>query len=137
MMKTRTELNDFLPKGKFGLDATDDAVLEGFSRFLTSYNAEAACCGYLGVACEIAIQRPHLFVSLLPAVVDPAYCMGVDSAETFIAYARTLIERDAALDVKYQNFSQDGAKYFRQFMNYHSAEIQRLIDQWSMKDLGQ
>jgi hypothetical protein len=136
MMKTRTELNDFLPKGKFGPDATDEAVLEGFSKFLVSYNAEAACCGYLGAACEIAMQRPHLFVSLLPTVVHPAYCMGVESAESFIAYALTLIERDAALDPKYQNFSRDGAKYFHQFMNCHSAEIQRLLDQWVKKELG-
>ena len=135
-MKTRTELNDFLPKSKFGLDATDDAVLEGFSKFLVSYNAEAAYCGYLGVACEIAMQRPHLFVSLLPTVVDPAYCMGVKSAESFIAYARTLMERDAALELKDKNFSRDGAKYFHQFMNGHFAEIQRLLDQCAKKELG-
>lgn len=135
-MSTRTELSDFLPKGKFGLDATDDAVLEGFSKYLVSYNAEAAFCGYLGVACEIAMQRPHLFVSLLPTVTDPAYCMGVESAESFIAYARTLIERDAALQPKYQNFSRDGTEYFHQFINCHSAEIQRTLDQWARRELG-
>lgn len=135
MIKTRTELNDFFPKSKFGLDATDDAVLEGFSKFLVSYNGEAACCGYLGVACEIAVRRPHLFVSLLPTVMDPAYCMGVESAESFIAYARTLIERDARMYPKYQNFSRDGANFFHEFINFHSAEIQRLLDQCAKKEL--
>jgi hypothetical protein len=136
MMKICTELNDFLPTSKFGLEASDDAVLDGFSKFLVSYNAEAAWCGYLGVACEIALQRPHLFVSLLPTVVDPAYCMGVASAESFIAYAKELIEQDAASDPKYQNFSRDGAHHSHQLMSCHAAEIQRLLDQWAEKELG-
>ncbi len=62
--------------------------------------------------------------------------MGVESAESFIAYARTLLERDAALDPKYRNFSPDGAKYFHQFMDGHSAEIQRLLDQYAKSGLS-
>jgi hypothetical protein len=135
-MNSRTELRDFRPDGKFGSEATDDAVIDGFEIFLVSYNAEAAFCGYLGVACEIAIQRPHLFKRLLPTIIDPACCMGVESAESFIACARALIERDATKEQKYQDFSPAGVQYFHQFMIAHVAEIQRVLEQWAARKFG-
>jgi hypothetical protein len=127
-MDSCIELRDFRPDGKFGSEATDEAVIGGFEIFLVSYNAEAAFCGFLGVACEIAIQRPHLFKRLLPTIIDPACCMGVESAEGFMAYARALIERDAEKELKYQQFSSAGVQYFHHFITGHTAEIQRILE---------
>lgn len=132
-MISRTELSDFLPSGKFGSGATDVAVVNGFEIFLVSENAESAFCGYLGVACEIAHQRPHLFERLLPTVVDPACCMGVESVEGFIDYARFWIEQDALREPKYQYFSQDGANYFHQFIDRHTKEIHDVLEQWGQE----
>ena len=132
-MISRTELSDFLPSGKFGSGVTDDAVVNGFEIFLVSENAESAFCGYLGVACEIAHQRPHLFERLLPSVIDPACCMGVESVEGFIDYAKFWIEQDASREPKYQHFSQDGANYFHQFIDRHSVEIRRVLEQWGQE----
>jgi hypothetical protein len=127
-MISRTELSDFLPSGMLGAGATDDAVVQGFGVLLVSHNAESAFCGYLGVACEIGVQRPHLFERLLAVIIDPAYCMGVESADSFVEYAKILIEQDASREHKYQNFSRDGIRYFRQFINGHLSEIQRVLD---------
>lgn len=132
-MISRTELGDFLPSGRFGSEVTDDAVVNGFEIFLVSYNAESAFCGYLGVACEIANQRPHLFDRLLPTVIDPACCMGVESVEGFLAYSNILIEQDASREPKDQHFSRDGANYFHQFIDRHSAEIRRVLEQWDQE----
>lgn len=135
-MKNHTQLSDFVPKGRFGFDSTDDAVLEGFSKYLVSYDAPTAFCGYLGVACEIATQRPHLFARLLPTVIDPACCMGVESAESLISYARQLIEHNARQPPKLQQFTPAAIRYFDQFINSHTAEIQLALDQWDSNFLN-
>lgn len=124
--------SDFLAHATIGSGLTDDDVVSEFEAYQVSYNAEAAFCGLLGMACEIAIQRPQLVERLLPTVVDPAHAMGIDSAEEFIGYAKFLIERDALKDHKDRHFSQGGTYYFHQCMNQHLAAIQRVLNKMSV-----
>jgi hypothetical protein len=120
--------SDLLAHATTGSGFTDDEVVSEFETYQTSYSAEAALCGFLGMACEITIQRPQLMEKLLPTVIDPAHAMGIDSAEDFIEYAKALIERDALKDPQYREFSKDGTDYFDQFMSGHLAAIQNLLN---------
>jgi len=130
-MTIRTKRSDLLTHATIGSGFTDDEIVSEFEAYQTSYNAEAAFCGFLGMACEIAIQRPQLIEKLLPTVVDPAYAMGIGSAEEFIEYAKVLIEHDALKDPKYRQFSKGGTDYFHEFMNGHLAAIQNVLNKLS------
>lgn len=66
---------------------------------------------------------------LLPTVVAPAFLMGVDEPEDFIAYANLLIEHDASKEVKYQQFSPQGVDYFRYTITEHSVAKQRIVNE--------
>lgn len=127
-MTIRASRSDLLAHATTGSDFTDDEIVSEFETYQTSYNAEAAFCGFLGMACEIAIQRPQLMEKLLPTVIDPAHAMGIDSAEGFIEYAKFLIERDTLKAPKYREFSKGGTDYFHQFMNAHLSAIQDLLN---------
>lgn len=127
-MTIRTIRSDLLAHATAGSGFSDDEIISEFETYQTSYNAEAAFCGFLGVACEIAIQRPQLIGKMLPRVTDPAHAMGIDSAEVFIEYAKVLIERDALKDPKYRQFSIGGTDYFHQSMSEHLAAIQNALN---------
>jgi hypothetical protein len=127
-MTIGTSRSDLLAHATIDSGFTDEVIVNEFETYQASYNAEAAFCGLLGVACEIATQRPQLVERLLPTVIDPAYAMGIDSAEKFIEYAKFLIEQDALRDPKYRQFAQGGTYYFHQFMNGHLAAIQRVLN---------
>jgi hypothetical protein len=130
-MTIRVSRCDLIAHATTGSGFTDDEIVSEFAMYQTSYNAEAAFCGFLGMACEIAIQRPQLMEELLPTVIDPAHAMGIDSAEGFIEYAKVLIEHDALKDPKYREFSQGGTDYFHQSMSGHLAAIQNLLNKLS------
>ncbi|MES2019155.1 MAG: hypothetical protein V4484_21890 [Pseudomonadota bacterium] len=130
-MTIGTSRRELLAHATIGSGFTDDVVVNEFESYQASYNAEAAFCGLLGLACEIAIQRPQLVEKLLPTVIDPAYAMGVDSAEEFIEYAKVLIEHDVLKDPKHRQFSQGGTDYFHRFMSGHLAAIQRILNKLS------
>lgn len=130
-MTIRTRRSDLLAHATTGSGFTDDDVVSEFETYQTSYSAEAAFCGFLGMACEIAIQRPQLMEKLLPTVIDPAHAMGIDSAEGFIEYAKVLIERDALKAPRYREFSKSGTEYFHQFMSEHLAAVQNLLNKLS------
>ena len=59
--------------------------------------------------------------------------MGVESVEGFIDYAKFWIEQDASREPRYQHFSLDGANYFHQFIDCHSVEIDRVLEQWGQE----
>lgn len=126
-MNIRTSRSDLLAHARAGSGSSDDEIVSEFATYQTSYNAEAAFCGLLAMACEIAIQRPQLIEKLLPAVTDPAHVMGIDSAEGFIEYAKVLIDHDALKDPKCRQFSKGGTDYFHQFMSVHLAAIQNIL----------
>lgn len=65
----------------------DEAVVAAFLSYLPSYNAEYNFEAFLGAACAIGRHRPHLLERLLPTVIDPAVCMGVDTMDAFWRYA--------------------------------------------------
>src|SRR5688572_24195681 len=65
----------------------DEAVVAAFEFYRGSYNADYAFQSFLGAACAIGRHRPHLLERLLPRVIDPAVCMGVDSMDLFWRYA--------------------------------------------------
>jgi hypothetical protein len=120
--------SDLLAHATIDSGFTDEVIVNEFKTYQASYNAEAAFSGLLGVACEIATQRPQLVERLLPTIIDPAYAMGIDSAEKFIEYAKFLIEQDELRDPKYRQFTQGGTYYFHQFMNGHLAAIKRVLN---------
>ena len=130
-MTIRANRSELLAHATTSSGFTDDEIVSEFNTYQTSYNAEAAFCGFLGIACEIAIQRPQLMEKLLPTVVDPAHAMGIDSAEGFIEYAKVLIQHDALKDPKYQEFSKGGTDYFHQFMSVHLSAIQNVLNKLS------
>jgi hypothetical protein len=130
-MTIGTSCSDLLAHATTDSGFTDEVVVDEFDMYQASYNAEAAFCGLLGMACEIAIQRPQLVEKLLPRVIDSAHAMGIDSAEGFIEYAKVLIERDGFKDPKYRQFSHGGTYYFHQFMSGHLATIQRALKKLS------
>jgi hypothetical protein len=127
-MTIGTSRSELLAHATIGSGFADDVIVNEFETYKVSYNAEAAFCGLLGAACEIAIQRPQLMERLLPTVIDPAHAMGIESAEELIEYATILIELDASKVTKYRQFSQGGIYYFHQFMSGHLAAIQRFLD---------
>jgi hypothetical protein len=127
-MTIGTSRSELLARATIGSGFTDDVIVNEFETYKVSYNAEAAFCGLLGAACEIAIQRPQLMERLLPTVMDPAHAMGVDSADKLIEYAKILIERDISKDPEYRQFSQGGIFYFHQFMSGHLTAMQHVLD---------
>lgn len=127
-MTIGTSRSDLLAHATIGSGFTDDVIVNEFETYQASYDAEAAFCGLLGVACEIAIQRPQLMERLLPTVIVPAHAMEIDSAWEFIEYAKVLIEHDALKDPKSRQFSQCGTYYFHQFMSGHLAAMQRVLN---------
>jgi hypothetical protein len=121
--------SDLIADARSTSEVHDNAIVDRFKLFRASLNAEAAFCAYLDLACRIAVQRPHLFEPLLPTVIDPAYCMGVDSAQGFIEYATFLIEQDAQRMPEFRHFSEDATTYFRQSMGLQLAAIQHALKQ--------
>jgi hypothetical protein len=65
----------------------DEAVVAAFLSFLPSYNADYNFKAFLGAACAIGRHRPHLLERLLPRVIDPAVCMGVNTMDVFWRHA--------------------------------------------------
>lgn len=127
-MTIRTNRSDLLAHATAGSGFSDDEIVSEFETYQTSYNAETAFCGLLGIACEIAIQRPQLMEKMLPTVTDPAHAMGIHSAERFIEYAKVLIECDALKAPKYRQFSKGGTDYFHQSISEHIAAIQNALN---------
>ncbi|WP_157201152.1 hypothetical protein [Massilia sp. Root351] len=121
--------SDLVAHSIAGSGVTDSDLLGEFEAYPVSYNAEAAFCGYLSVACEIAAQRPHLLGRLLPKAIDAAYCMGVDSAEGFIAYASSCIDKDALHEPEHRQFSPEASAHFRRSLNGHLTTIQAVLMQ--------
>jgi hypothetical protein len=128
-MSANSKRRDLVARGISSSGVTDDVLVGEFEAFPGSYNAEAAFSVYLSVACEIALQRPHLFARLLPKAIDAAYCMGVDSAEAFIEYASVRFEQDASREPKHQQFSQAAIAYFHQSIDDHVSTIQSVLKQ--------
>ena len=128
-LETDFRYRNLIAHASLASGVSDAVVIDEFKIYLPSYNAESAFCGLLGMACEIALHRPHLMESLFPTVVAPAFSMGVDGPEGFIAYADVLIEHDASKEAKYQQFSPQGVDYFRHTIHAYSVAIQRIVDE--------
>ena len=120
-------IDDIMDHARLDSGLDDEALIREFLDYLPSYNAEAAFSALLALACSIAAQRPRLFPRLLSKVVEPAFCMGVDSVQHFVDYANSHIEHDGDHGDKWRVFTASGLDFYRESIRHHASAIEKRL----------
>ena len=115
----------FLMESQLDAGLSDRQLIERWTTWVFSHNAEAAFSGLLGSACAIGYHRPHLFLGLLRRVLEPAVCMGVETSEQVMEYGRWLLDQDRLRG--WRDFGPESHEYFTTTMPQYHAAIQTIL----------
>ncbi len=113
---------------------SDEQIADMFDRTIVSYNADAAGLSLLALACTIAHHRPKILARVLREPINCMVCMGVKSLHQFWDYARYYMKRDAASEIKWQQFNTEALLFFNEELSKYDHVIVQLLKEEYFKN---